>query len=228
MRYVLKDYDSKYFAVNLNVTDRNTLKWDDSHGTGALLFRCPFGEHPFDKIEELLACIRNIPLTDGVFSEFSFEERNYGVRYLNPTQIIKHGGCDNAPVMCSIMLLACSIEGDTLCVYPPQSEKTEKQQYIDRPLQIVITYSEEVLRTKKLFKVTETPTGFYILDTDCIGDALGRIGYTDGDIYYSVDGIRIPITRGMIDREVYVKADEAPMLTTSRLGLEVIMEKVHS
>ena len=226
------------FDVNCYVTsvfsdgEHEKLEWTSGPGTGAMVIRCPYKVYPFDQLPELIEKISSTELIPGRFNEImGCGGERFAVRILSPEDRIREAGCRNVPSAFSYVVLAFKGKDNGGKVYlpgtNPDPEYGRKQQLVDVPVVVRLTYSREVERQRKLFRgETERYTGFFFVDTNRIPRSLAGRDYQDGDIYYTVGGFRVPITRRMLDQEVFIEAEHFPTFFSGNEAISIVTEEV--
>lgn len=219
--YIYVESDQSCWANNLRKSVNNgiyTLKWDAAPACGFLLFKSDLDADIANRIESLCEKMTDMNFTNSnVYTEI---DKGIFVKSLP-------FGIKNTTVVDSgrYYVYACKKEGDIYKVYaPPTSGMGEHFADIFVKLEINVSIREEnkevtegMLFNKKTYL---KPSGFYFVS---FMDGFDVSKYKDGDIYYMVHGVKIPITKIMIEKkEIYIKTDNRPELKTDNRFLEVI------
>ena len=199
-------------AYSLRLSDRrDTLLWDCTHGADTLVLETPFGQCATELFPAFCEALEAADLAAD-----SFVQLRAGVwaRYVSAgARARMNGGCPLHREACTYTVLACEINGNVCTVYAP-AKTNMVQPSLDVPLQIHVEVSPEMRRN---FPWSHPKfIGYFRID-------LPRAGVPgDGTLSYTVGGIRVPITDGMLAQgAVYVRSDVPPTLVSTNPGLKL-------
>ncbi len=220
MKFSYAPNNNNFFATNLKL-NKEKLKWDTGTGGTTLIFQCRFGMDLLPEMEGICEKLSQMSQPPGAeFVSLAPEYPFVFVCMLDARQKIKQGGCAVRGEVCRYAVFACRVNGEECTVFEPKRAYT-----VDIPAEISVTYAKVYDRIKARFsrKVKEEFAGFYEVAFE--GGKLS--GYKDGDIFYKVNEIRIPITGAMIQAECfYIKAQEMPQLETKSEGYNISMREI--
>ena len=204
MNYTYEPYNNLYFATNLR-RNKEKLKWDTNNGGAVLLFQSYFGEDILPKMEEICEklSVMEISIKDDFVSLFP-EFPHLSVRLIDAQQKAKMGGC--------------AIKGEECHVFEPK-----KRQTVDIPAEIQFTCKKMYDRIPGgLFRKERMEfAGFYEVTIE----NTSLSAYHDGDIFYQIHEINIPITEEIIkEGRFYIKTNEMPPIRTSNEGYSISVE----
>ena len=216
MKYQYVPYESRCYATMLRreASTRN-LMWDNTKGQTVLILQCPYGDSPFEKMEEVCRKLETRELEQEKFTEIL-----PGVwgRMVTAVQKSRGKGCPLRGEASTSAVFCCENKEDVCYIHAPQSEKKAR---LDIPAEMNIHIEEETVAVKVrkgLFKtVTEIqPKGFFRVDFSQESVA----GYNDGDLVYRTGNLEMPITRQMIENgSIFFKTDKKPDIHTENQGL---------
>lgn len=218
--YTYVDFNPACWANNIRTNTaggKYTLKWDAAPACGFLLFKCDPGKDIEDRMDDLCKILTDMNFIGS--NDYTEIDKGIFVKTLpvgRKEVIVSDSG--------RYYVFACKEENGVYKVYaPPTGGMGEYYTDVIVKLEMHITvgeYKEEIVeglfRRRTVFK----PSGYYYVR---FSDDLDVTRYIDGDVYYVAHGVRIPITRAMIEQnEIYIKTDIRPELETDKDFLEVI------
>lgn len=216
MKFECSGSSSKMYATNLRQNkDNKNLMWDSTDGADALIVQTAYGETV--GMEELCRGLEE------KIKEIETLQKNYirilptvWCKYISSVEKAKNNGCtiNGAPATYTVFAIRYDGDVDTGKIYASPNDGMIKS-CCDIQVKIHIDVQKEV-KVKGFLKKHEAETGFYSLNFP----DLFYNGYTDGDLFYSIDGFEVPITKEMFEKKtVYVKTDEQPEIKTRNKGL---------
>ena len=220
MKYEFVPYDKTRYATNLQRTFGNEgVKWDSSPSQDVLIIRSTFGQPVISEKEEIanaLSALRGLP--EG---EFVHLYDNVYARYVSAREFAQNNGCAIQGVGCRYTVFAFrrNLETDTGLIYESSNQIMIKN-YCDVTVNATVSVTRHV-ETRGLFK-RKIETEFLAIS---VSDNV-LSGYTDGDIFYTLRNIEIPVTGEMISRGVfYVKSEELPEFGVKNPGIELSIQR---
>lgn len=218
MNYIYEPYNNLYFATNLR-RNKEKLKWDTNNGGAILLFQSYFGEDILPKMEEICEklSVMEISIKDD-FVSLSPEFPHLSVRLIDAQQKAKMGGCAIKGEVSRYTIFACRINGEECHVFEPK-----KRQTVDIPAEIQFTCKKMYDRIPGgLFRKERMEfAGFYEVTIE----NTSLSAYHDGDIFYQIHEINIPITEEIIkEGRFYIQTNEMPPIRTSNEGYSISVE----
>ena len=186
-----------------------------------LIFQCRFGMDLLPEMEGICEKLSRMSQPPGAeFVSLAPELSLCFCMYAGRAAEDQAGRLCRPREVCRYAVFACRVNGEECTVFEPKRAYT-----VDIPAEISVTYAKVYDRIKARFsrKVKEEFAGFYEVAFE--GGKLS--GYKDGDIFYKVNEIRIPITGAMIQAECfYIKAQEMPQLETKSEGYNISMREI--
>lgn len=220
MKFQYAPYNNSFFATNLKV-NKGKLKWDTGIGGTTLILQGRFGKDVLPDMEGIcrkLGAVDRMPETG--FVSLAPEYPFLSASLIDARQKARQGGCVIKGEVCRYTVLACRVSGEECTVFEPKRAYT-----VDIPAEISVTYAKVYDHTKALLsrKVREEFAGFYEVAFET-----GKLSaYRDGEIYYTVNNIDIPVTKEMIQSDFfYIKAQEMPFLKTKSEGFHISMREI--
>lgn len=215
MQYQYCPNNPEQYATNLRREQgTRNLKWDNARGQDVLIVQTTFGSSAETIIEELCVLMESAALSNEKYTEL---KPCVWVRFVSAADKARMGGCPINNEASTYTVFACSVEGNICKIYAPQNQAMISP-HCNVPMDIHVEVMPHTL-TKGLFKKTEVHTGYYrmVFPREVAG------GYNSGDLYYHVDGMKVPVTRQMIEQEtVYIKTSQRPELVSRNKGLVLI------
>ena len=207
-----------FYATMLRI-DHTTfnLTWDSTKGQTVLVVQTPYGKSPLDQMEAICEKMSAASLAEDNYTEVM---PNIWVRLVTAAQKVRNKGCPIRGLASSSTVFCCEMQGDACLVHAPQGPRNVS---VDIPAQMNFSVQRQTTMVKSGFlglgAAREVDTGFYSLTflDPC------PPGYQDGDIFFSMGGLRIPVTRAMLEQKVvYFKTPAPPMPETQNTGLQLL------
>lgn len=220
MKFSYAPNNNNFFATNLKL-NKGKLKWDTGTGGTTLILQSRFGQ---DILPEMDGICRKLSEMNGIsdteFLSLAPEYPYLSACMLDARQKAKQSGCVIKGDVCRYTVFACRVNGEECTVFEPKRAYT-----VDIPAEISVTYAKVYDRTKARFsrKIKEEFAGFYEVAFES-----GKLSaYRDGDIFYMVNEIHIPITGAMLAAECfYIKAEVMPEFRTKNEGFKISMREI--
>ena len=204
------------YATNLRQNKSSKkLTWDSSNGADALIVQTAYGEavEMGELCRGLEEKIEKIEMLQGKYVRIL---PTVWCRYISSIEKAKSNGCTINGEPATYTVFACVFDRNTGSgkIYESQNDGMIKP-CCDIQVQFHIDVIKE-LEIKGLFRKHEVDTGFYSLNFPEVSYG----GYMDGDLFYCVAGLEVPITKEMFERrKVYVKTAEEPEVKSKNKGL---------
>lgn len=222
MKFSYAPYNNVFFATTLRINNnKDRLKWDTGNGGITLMLQGRFGEDIVPEIEGI--CKKLSEMDNTVKENFVSLAPEYpfvSARLIDAQQKARQGGCVVKGEVCRYTALACKVTGEECIIFEPKRRYT-----VDIPAEISVTYAKvyDRIESRVFRRAREEFAGFYEVAFE--NGALSA--YKDGDIYYTINDINIPITNEMIKADCfYIKAEEMPSLKTKSDGFSISMREI--
>ena len=215
MRFIYCPGNPEHFATNLRRDAAGKcLMWDNAPGQEVLLVQTAFGKFPAEDGTAMCAALSAAELQPGRFTEFG---TGMWARFVSPGDKARLGGCPlNGEASCYTVFAVERAGDECRVLAPPKQAMISASCQI--PQEIHVEIGRQMRTEGRLFK-REVDTGFFAVRFPA---GLGK-GYVDGDMEYEIDGFRIPVTRRMLEQQVfYVKSGTRPRLESRNRGLKLI------
>lgn len=216
MRFQYCKSDSNRFATNLQLKLGKTGKslcWDSSSGQRAILVMTPFSQSDITYLDDIRKAVealsslsvRSLAVNDNVklFFVTATEQKGFPID----------------DVAASYRIFPYVVEQNSFLLYEPLDQGMSTS-FVNVPQDAVLALWKDVRIKRSLFRTTTEETGFYCLR--CVSTLKG---YRDGDLYYSVDDVRIPITKAMVNQGVisYIQTPTAPVISSINKGIHIVI-----
>lgn len=216
MKFEFIPYDRNRYATNLQrAFDGNHLKWDSSPSQDVLLVKSAF-EKPLSGEEENIAAalseLKSLP--EGEFVKLY---DNVYARYVSAREFGQNNGASitGGGARYTVFAVFLNREEGKGLIYESSNQVMIKN-YCDIIAEATITCTR-YMTVRGLFK-RKTETDFWTVSVE---DSI-LLGYNEGDLYYKLRNIEVPITRDMISRpEFYIRAEEVPEFGTRNPGIHL-------
>lgn len=220
MKFNYAPNNKNYFATNLK-TANGKLRWDINMGGTTLIIQGRFGEDILPAMEEICEELGKLDRRpDENFVSLAPGFPFLSAMILDPRQKARQGGCIIKDEVCRYTVFACRVNGEECTVFEPKRAYT-----VDMPAEISVTYAKvyDHIKTRFSRKVKEEFAGFYEVSFEN-----SRISsYKNGDIYYAVNDINIPVTDDMIQADCfYIKTEIMPELMSKNEGFHITMREI--
>ena len=217
--YEINEDAGRIYAVDVRLKG-GRINWECG-SCSTLVIRCPYGTYLFGQMEEFLARLSAVPMDPGGFTALEFDGSRFGARIVGSQEKNRDKGCGIPRGAYSYMVLPALEEDGAVRVFAPLSDRQARRQKIDVPACVKIRCSREMVRQRTFLRTKEYPSGFIIADTD----QLELSDYQDGDLCFRLDErVLVPLTRPMLQRKIYFKADELPRIVSRKPGIKVTVE----
>lgn len=219
MDYEYCQNDINMFATNL-LRDSRTgfLRWDSAKGRDVLIIQMPYGQRPLKLMNDLCQQMKNINFEQGKYCEI--QHGIYG-RFVSPGEKASRGGCPINGEASTYTIFCCDKDDVTgVCkIFEPTSQGMSSP-FCDIPIKL--SYRVKKMEHEGGFiRKRVVSNGFYKISfPDSSYD-----GYKDGDLFYQIGDLKVPITNTMLKRrEFFVKSERIPEIYSSNTGLH--LEKI--
>lgn len=215
MEYQCVSYDPGKYATNLRrdpVTQN--LNWDSARGQSVLIVQTPFGQSASDRLPGICRSLSDLSLSPGKFTEVS---DGIWVRMVSAADKVRNKGCPLNGEASTYTVFSCDMDNGVCRVYESQNQAMLSS-FCDIPLKLHVEI-RKIVRTEGRIRKREVDTGFYEIsfpaDFSC--------KYMEGSLYCQVGGLKVPVTRQMIEqKEFYLKTDARPVLISGNKGLQLV------
>lgn len=217
--YIYVKDSNDHYAGNLSSRSENegkVLRWDSSN-CGIILIRSNYKNDEKNNIENICKKMNK----DDIFFANDFYEVESGifvktiskVENANRSAIVNGAG--------RYYVYACEEKNGDYYIYPPPSGGMGSH-YTDVRLILRVSYEIEMKTVKEGFlknKINRVSSGYYSV---LFQPEFDISHYNNGDIYYYIGDIKIPITKNMLQLErIFIKTDNKPEMQSDNL---VVME----
>ena len=215
MKFEYCKTDLKYCAFDLQLKSDagKSLSWNCEGGALAVIVKTPFSKQEVTYVEHIRKIIEGMP-------ELSLNPvkiaEGIELFFVKPAQA---NGFPIADVAATYRIFPYRYLARENCfrLYEPLDQAMSKS-YVDVAQDAKVHVWKHVVTRRSWFKVTTEETGFY-----CFQCANALEGYRDGDLYYMANGLKIPITRKMVEPQTisYIEANEPPTIQSGNDGIHV-------
>lgn len=222
MKYICCPTDNDHFATALR-RDKHTgkLLWDSTNRQDVLMVQSPYGEDVTERLEEICGQLCEL---EQVPTQFVPLLGDIHVRYIPFAFKAANGGCALNGEASTYTVFACTMERESdVCRVYQAPPKAMNSPVCDVPLDFHVIRKQHMV-TKGFLKIWQRQefSGFYELHLPAQIEA----NYTDGSLCYCAEGLRIPITKKMLQQGlVYVKTPEAPGFEANNRGVNVVLDE---
>lgn len=218
MNYTYEPYNNLYFATNLR-RNKEKLKWDTNNGGATIVLQSRFGEDLIPKMENICEKLNKMEISiKDDFVSLSPEFPHLSVRFIDAQQKAKMGGCIIKGEVSRYTIFACHVNGEECHIY-----ESKRRQTVDIPAEIhfICAKMYDKIPGGLFRKEREEFAGFYEVTMENTSLSV----YHDGDIFYQIHEINIPITEEIMKAGLfYIKSDKMPPIRTSNEGYSISVE----
>ena len=215
MQYEYHNFNPERYATALRYDSKvKRLVWDCAGGQDVLIIQTPYGVNPVDEIQKICEKLTTIQLDR---SEFRMIYEGVWGRIVTAADRVLQQGCPLNGEASTYTVFSYEIEDDHFKIFAPQNQAMITSS-CDIPIEIQITV-KCTTRQEGFIHKRQVPTGFYSI---VFPTHISR-NYMDGDIYYMVQNMQIPITKKMLENQtIYIKTNEKPVVKSRNRGLRLI------
>lgn len=202
MRYILKEYDNRYYCNNINVSSSGHIQWNCSNEVDTLVVSVAIGSVDIRNIRRFIENLCN-HLNRYAENISHYEYTNIGdnmyAKHLTLLEKSTNNGTQIYIPGRSYLVIAIRQEDDCINVYLPN----DNDYSIYKESSLVISYhvSEGHYELEERLFRKPREAGYYKISFFPEFSS----GYIDGLIYYRIENVRMPITRQMIDnKDIYI------------------------
>ena len=216
-------YDPTHFATQLHLLESDQrLDWAISSGQSVLLIRTPFYQVVDNSLDKLCDALNKKDVMPTQYTELAPDMPDVWIRAVSASEKAKMGGCTLLDKPATYTVIAYDQKDEEVFLYMPQANTMNKH-FCHVSFSVEIMVRRVMQEAKRLFRSNEFyETPFYMISfPNSIADL-----YHDGDIYYEIDHLVIPITKDMIKNgAVYIQSGETkPVIKTQNPGMKLTIK----